>query len=265
MGARKTGLDIAVFSLDGSDLLAQLTSVSMSIDGTILNGSGIADQFVTAIWAGGKGTITAKINHLTSTAPSTNLNVTAWSVGGTSYVGDLRSGSLKFTNPSQEAKGIADSWAYPQAVGGRAMEGSGSLQVASATLLHGLMQKAASATVGDHTLAFTMTIGADTFAGDVVIGNATHAAERGGIQEVNVSFQSKTTPSTVGSGIYATCITGDALFSIVLDTKAGQYGTSGAALVGFVSSLDISFSDGAIVEATITMEIQGQPTATTSS
>ena len=265
MGARKTGLDISAFSLDGSDLLATLTSVSIAINGVEVNGSGIADQFVTAIWAGGKGTITAKLNHQTSGAASTNLNVTAWSVGGTSYVGDLRSGSIKITNPSTEVKGISDKWSYPQAVGGRSMEISGQLMVPAATVLNALMTKASSATVSDHTLAFTSTIGGDTFAVDTILLNATHSAERGEVQQLDVQLKSSGTPSGTGSGIYTVAITGDALLSIVLDTEAGQYGTGGAALVALVTSMDITFSDGAVVEVSLTLEVQGQPTVTASS
>jgi hypothetical protein len=71
--------------------------------------------------------------------------------------------------------------------------------------------------------------------------------------------------SSGGTGIYATAFTGDAVLSLVLDTEAGQYGTSGTPLVGIITSMQISFALDQIVEVSITLEIQGKPTVTTSS
>lgn len=264
MSARRTGLAFSAFSLDTVDLLAVLTSAQVSIDGVILNGAGIAEQFEKGIWAGGKGTVTCKIEHTTSSVPSTNLNVTAFSLGGSSYLGDLRTGTIRQTNPSAEGKGLADKWSFPNAVGGRKYELSGTLLVPSATALHALMTAAGSETIGDHTIATTMTIGSDTFACSCAIQNATHTGERGGLQEVSISLTGAATPGTVGSGLYGVAITGDALLSLVLDTEAGQYGTSGTPLTCFVSSMEISFADGQIVETSLTLEVQGRPTPTTS-
>lgn len=266
MSDRKASYQFSAFSMDGVDLLAFLTSSDFGIGATRPNGAGIADDFEMAVWAGGKGTFTAKINHSASAAPTTNLSITAFGIGGTSYLGDLRSGSLKISVPSSEGKGIADKFAYPNRVGGRKFDVSGSLLVPSATTVHTLMSKAASVTPSDHDQAFTMTIGSDTFTCDMVLGDVNHKGERGGLQEVSVNMSGKATPSSpTGSGIYGVAITGNALLSLVLDTEAGQYGTSGTPLSCLVTGLDISFNDGAINEATFTLEVQGTPTVTASS
>lgn len=266
MSARKTALQFSAFTLDGTDLLAALVSANFTIDSTTPNGAGIADTYEKPVWAGGKGTFTAKLNHTASAAPTSNLSITAFGIGGTSYLADLRTGSIKVSNPSAEGKGIADKFAYPNAVGGRTIEITGTLLVPSATVLNALMTKASSATIADHSMAFTMTIGSDTFTFDAMLASCAHSGERGGLQELNVTLRGTATPSSpTGSGIYGVAITGDALLSLVLDTEAGQYGTSGSPLSCFVSGLDISFNDGAINEATFTLEVQGTPTVTTSS
>jgi hypothetical protein len=266
MSARKTTLSYSAFALDSNDLLAYLTSSSFSVDPTLVNGAGVADTNEVNVWAGAKGTFTAKVNYSASAVPATNLNVTAFTVGGTAYLGDLRSGSLKFSNPSAEGKGLADKFAYPNAVGGRSIEFTGSLLVPSATVLHALMTKAASATVSDKSVAMSLTIGSETYACNMVLGNVTHQGERGGLQELSVTMKGAAAPSSpTGTTIYGVAITGDAILSLQLDTEAGQYGTSGTPLPCFCSGLDISFSDGAIVETSLTLEVQGTPTVTTSS
>ena len=265
MGARKTSLSVSAFTLDGTNLLANLTSASFSIDGKTVDGAGLADAFQDLLWTGGKGTGTFSINHWTSGAPSTNLSVTAWSIGGSSLLGDLQSGSLNIANPIKDVSGYSDVWEYPQAMRGRAWTLQGSLFVPEATTRHMLIEKAMSATPADHYLASIITVGADTFEATMVLNNATHSVASGEPQNLSVNMGSKGTPISSGTGIYAVIGSGDALLSLVLDTEAGQYGTGGAALVGVVTSLDMKFEKNAVVSSNITMEIQGSPTVTASS
>lgn len=261
MGAVKTALHTAAFNADGTDLLGILQSWEVSIEDDLQDGKSIvsAYEFNQIVKAG--ATLRAKLLQDGTGQRTTSLDVTVFSIDGSSVLGSLESGSVKITNQTADGSGLADLWKFPVAVGS-SIEISASLKIPYASASSSILTDAASSAVADRNMAFTMTVGGIPVTCNCILQSARHSGERGGLQMIDVVLKGRGTPSapTSPASIYVTAITGSAYALVWLDTGAGTYGTSSVKLPSIITDCSFTFSNGSIVENDFTFAIQGAPT-----
>lgn len=248
--ARATALDLSTLSIGGSSVLTDLREASISFDIGEEESSLLTRAYESH--SATKRSATLKTKHVTViSAPTkaTNLDVSAFAVGGTSYIGNLESGSITVEWMHGEGGGIADVYLYPVLVKKR-ISGEATMRV-PATAGAMLALKAGNSTLADLALTFSVTINsvATTFAG--FLKSFEHVIATGDVQKHKISLlgrdpDSSTFPAapTGTSSLYATFFNGTAALAVVATAKA----SGGANYAGdFVpKTMTISWSEGLV-------------------
>ena len=264
MGAVKTALAFKALSADTTDLLgldavastATLESFSFNISPTEADGAGLGQAYGFAQLCKIATSIDAKCKMVGTTARTTNLDISVFSIGGVDYLGTLKSGSVKVVNATADGSGVADKFTYPNAVGST-ITMTGKLLVP--TVIHALLTAAMSATITTRNVALVITIGGITVTAPMLLASVVHTATRGGLQELDITLSGRGTPTTPATpaSIYVTAITGTAACTIWADTGAGQYGLTGARIPCIIEECSFDFADGAIVTNSWKFGLQG--------
>jgi len=257
MSARKTAFSVSAYSLDGNNHLADLQVFDMDIAATEVERQGIAA--VSAYTQVAKRAASHRFEMVldNSGAAYTNLDVSVWTPDGAARIGDLKSGSLNLTIPSEDGSGLADPFEYANVVGARRISIDAEMLVASAATDESLIADARSTTVSAWTMAnVLLNLGAASFDLPMTLTTVGHSVSRDGLQTVNAKFALRGTPSTAPSGttFLGVAFGGDALIS--LSANMGFKTWSG---VGVVTEASLSFNDGALQQVSGTLALQGQP------
>lgn len=266
--ARAISTDVSVYTLGGSSFLGDIRNASLTIDVGEEESS-----ILTRIYEGHSATArsaTLKTSHLSRLSGSTavsNVEVTAFTLDGTSHIGNLEGGSFTVEWIHAEGKGMVDKWLYP-VLAKKRISGEGTLLV-PATSGAGMALVAASATVADLDVTYAVTINAVSFSFEGFLKSFEHAISMAEVQKHTVQILGKdpdsgTYPSapTGTATLPATFVNGTAALAMVLTSK----------LVGGVSyagdflpkSMTVRFNQAGLVQTEYEFASQGTltPTAT---
>lgn len=252
MADRKTSLDTASLTIGGTDYKALCTGYQFGVDDDQVKRKSVVDRYGKNCTVKQGGNFRISLFSENAGACQTNLDVTVFTVGGTALIGRMKSGRLSASTLRTEGAGLSSRWKFPNSVGTE-YSVSGDLYISSTAPLMLLMDNA-SITALDVTV--TMTIGVLSFECPMTLKGVVHVVEEGQIQMENCTLEMRGDPVTVsGRALFVDLMTGDSVVAFSIDTGAGTY--TGDALI---TSGEISWSDGALIEDTYEFEVQGTPT-----
>jgi hypothetical protein len=118
----------------------------------------------------------------------TGLDVSVFTLGGTTYIDDLQDAEIIGETKDAEGKGINDRHDFPVAVGtsGRI---EGNIMVASVAALMGTVL------TGTAVVTISVNTGANTYGGNALLSSVGHRIERDGLQMQRVSLKFQGTPT----------------------------------------------------------------------
>lgn len=256
MALRKDALDVSVFTIGGTSFLGDTKTYNFDIE-TVTDDCRVAeDRYHSAIPVKKRLTFDIeRILHVTAVCQS-NLNVTVYSVGGSSYLGELDSGSVSFTSDVEDGSGVADIWEFPNVLGTDIEIQADHFVTTQAALFH----LAGANNVSAIQVAVILTLGGVTVNCPMTMSAASHKIEAGQVQMQGVTFKLRGTPTAVtGDDIIAEIATGDAYVAWAINTAAGQY--SGNAII---TQTSLDFANSQLITMKHTLANQGAPSVTTS-
>jgi hypothetical protein len=110
--------DLSVYSIDAVPQLAFVREASISIEHETADGAPVTRIYESDQIVGSSARMRASLmSVLTGSTKVNNLDVSAFSVGGTDLAANLLSGSLNVEWQHVEAKAVGTRWAYPVCVG----------------------------------------------------------------------------------------------------------------------------------------------------
>ena len=256
MSLRKSALDVSLFTLGGVDFKGTVKSWDFNTE-VITDDCRVAvERYHAAIAVKKRLEFTiSRIPHVADACQS-NLDISVFSVGGTSYLGALESGSMRITTDGVDGSGVADLWEFINAVGSD-VEIQTTLKVSTQAALFQLASANNSSGVAVEVI---LTIGETTVTLPMTMSAASHKIEEGALQMQDVTFKLRGTPVDVdGDAMVIEILTGDAYVSWAIDSEAGQY--SGNAII---TQTTLSFNNSQLQSLEHTLVNQGAPSITTS-
>lgn len=255
MSTRKNALDVNIFTIGGVSFLGSTKSWDFAAQVETDDCRVAVERYHAAIPVrkGLEFTI-SRIPHVSNLCQS-NLNISVYSVGGVSFLGDLESGSATITTDVVEGAGAADIWKWPNSVGSDVEIQTNNFVTDNADLFQLALENNITSVqveviitipdVFEVTLPMTMTA-------------ASHHIEEGQLQMQNVSFKLRGEPVAAdGDAILLEILTGDAYVAWVCDTLAGAY--SGNAII---TQTSLTFNNAALLSMEHTLGNQGAPSFT---
>lgn len=269
MAVRRTNLDFVALSLAGVPL-GKLTSFQARGALRTEEARGLADRYefpigtrldarfrceaTLGLQADGSG------NHLTG------LDMAAFTWAGGELVGQLRSGTIRITNESDDGAAIAAVYAFPNLVSSQ-IEVSGELLIPTgsqgAHLVRDLMNPTGSRSAtlalkwaggtGNHQITFT----------EMLMVEAEHAVEREGVQVQRARWrQRSTTLPALGGGtsnnLLAAALANPPVVALVANTGGNTYDVDGATVRAFLEELTLSFAAGRLITLEVGLRVRGE-------
>jgi hypothetical protein len=265
--ARAIAGDLSVFSISTVEQKTTVRDASIAISANEIESSPVTTVYERA--DGGARNAVIKANLMSVVSGSikvSHLDVSAFSIGGTAYIGDLESGSFGVEWQHDEGKGNADGWLYPVFAKKR-FQGEGTLRVLAATgaALPVLM----AGTLSSLNLDLTITINGVTVTVPCLFKMLTHTIPQAGVQKYAVQFSGQAPDAdtgAAGSGQAITLPTGSTtLLEKAFNTKAVQAfqidtkAAGGARYSGnmLLKSANYQWSEGQLVMAAYEWNSQG--------
>lgn len=265
MSARATALTASAYTLDGLENvhLADLQVYGIEVSAETVATEGVADTSGFNQVTGRAATHNFELLVGGAGAKQVGLDVSVWDAGG-SLIGELQSGTLELSIPTQDGRGIASVFAFPNVTGARniTIRAEHLIPFTSGPVVpRGLLTNARSTVVSDWTYSTVqLTVGTGmAFNIPMVLETAEQRFSRGDIQTYSATFLQRGAPTAVPSGttFLGVAFSGDALITLASNTGAGQWGGTGV-----ITSLAISFARGEATRISGTLALQGQPTYT---
>lgn len=250
-----SNLDIVAFDLGTGHYVALLKMIDLQADNDLVDAAGIKERYEynLAVKQGQKADFTVHVlNTATTPVPSSNLDVSLWSIGGTDWIADLRSGTISVTNKSKEASSLASAYKKPGLLQTAVEISTDKLISSSATLFDSLLTGASSAFNVDVQIGFA----GQTLHLPMILKAGSIHEERGDYAMEKVTLAMQGTPSGGGSGLLALALTGSGSVGLSLNTGFKTYSTA-SGQVGVLTKLTTTMNDGALIEQSGTLEIVG--------
>lgn len=254
--SRLTHLDVSAYSIGGTSYLGNFKATTFDIDPTVVEGKAVSQRHDRGVVT--KRKLTFKTDELltATSVRKTNLDVTVFTVGGTGYLGRLKSGSIKVTSTTKDGSGIADEWESPVCVA-TGYEISGTFQIASTA---DFMALAGGARAGLNAVV-SVSLGGTTFTAPMVLSKASHKIDVDDLQIEDVTFTAGGLPTAAsGNAVLASVALGTAEMAFAATT--GAIGYAGTAIA---TETNLQFADGQILSASHSFACEGAPTITTPS
>jgi hypothetical protein len=243
-------------------MLARLKTTSIMAENDQIDGRGIADRYELGMNVKQGQSVDFTVFQIGPSAGSggeplaTNLDVSLWTIGGTAFLGLLRSGSLEITTATKEGSGVSAAYKYPVAVGTKVQLTSqvevGTYSGWMNTLLTGV------ATAFDVTAS--ATIGGEAFSMPMTMKSGKHTVDREEIQQVEMVLTGKGTPTgPTGNSLIGNILLGSAQVALAIDTGGGSYSTA-SMMFALITKLNVKVEDAQIIEISGTFEFQGPAT-----
>lgn len=251
MSLRKSALNVALFTVGGTSFLGDTKTWDFSIDVSDDDCRVAEDRYHASVPTKKALTFSIeRIPHVTGVCQS-NLNISVWSIGGNSYLGELESGSISITTDTQDGSGVADIWQFPNSVGT-------DLEIQTnqfITTNSALFQLAAQNNISGIQVALIITLGGTSITVNGTMTAASHRIEAGQLQMTGVTFKLRGTPTAAtGDAIVLEILTGDSFVAWEIDTGAGAY--SGDAII---TQTTINFNQAQLLSMQHTLANQGAP------
>ena len=182
-----------------------------------------------------------------------NLDISVYSEAGTSYLGQLRSGSIDVVTLTKEASGIASAYKSPSATRTQVQVSTRKLVISNAVDMP-LMLNGTSAAMD---LAVVFTVGTESFECPMTLKSARHLVDREELQFEDVVLTPKgsaTGPSD--NSLLGNILLGTSQVALAIDTGAGQYST-GSGMWALITRLTTKFEDGNLIEQNGQLQFQG--------
>ncbi len=263
-----TSLEMTVATFNALVLLEQVQNIDVGAQNTLVRSKGIADRYDVHQITKQKQTINWMGHFYNSnlSLEASNLSIHLWTLGGTAYLGQIKGGTLDITNSGPEASGIAVLNEYPLPTNTDLTITSDIMivtQDAFSYLNMTAVEGGFAVTVAIQFAAGASAVGeAVTFTG--IISSTSHKVVRDGIQMENltVTLGPGSAPTVKYNGANETAsliylaILGTAVSTFDVDTGVNEY-VNDTDQTAMVSKLNIRFADKALIEMSVTMEVQG--------
>jgi len=203
MSARATILDLSAFTIGGTSQLATIRDVAYSVTPEHVEGKPIVRMGGSAQPVKRSATVSTPLMTVVSDPTKvTNLNISAFSIGGVDTLANLIGGSFSGSFSLAEGKGVADEWAYPHVVG---KDYAATIRIGvPATIAMGIPTAVHAATTASLPMVFTITISSVAVTLPMLIANYRHLFTENDIQVLEVELVGRS-PDT---GTYPTAPTG---------------------------------------------------------
>lgn len=189
MGQKATIHDMTAFTLGGS-FLSTFTGGTITIEGQEDEGATATSKSGVPETVKKSATIDCVIiDNVGGARRLTNLEVSAFTVGGTAYVASLVSGTINIGYvQDSDVSGEADLWSYAQNIrlGDVSIDATLKVEGGGAPTLSVL---AASSTLADTVVDVTVTINAISVTMPMRISRVSHSIQRDGVQEMQVTLK----------------------------------------------------------------------------
>ena len=278
MAVPNSSLQLAAVTFDALTLIEQTQNVSVAADNTLVEAKGAADRYSNKVLTKQKQVIDWSGHWLNSNLSTpneaSNLSIGLWSLGGTAYIGQLKTGSLEITNAGPEVSGIAviNEFMVPTMTDASVTSG---LMVVTQDAMSYLNMTAVDGGFGV-TVAITYGKGG-AHAGEAItlpgiLRSTKQSVTRDGVQmeDVVISLSagpSQTAPTCTFNAVAETAsliycaLIGGAISSATVDFGTNDYVT-GVSQYAVITRLGFRFADKAVIEQSVTMEVQGALTVT---
>lgn len=187
--ARQTIRDVSVFTVGGTDFLCSLPKAELTINNVLADGATACSKSNTPQVVKKGASVSFDLLSSTAIGMVSNLNVTAMTIGATSYLVDLVEGSCSIGYVTDaDTSGTGDTWQAPQNIRlgdvGFDMTFKVNTSAAPAFVLLG-----ASSTLADAYMDVSITIGTATITMPCVLETVVYSVEKDSVQEVKATFK----------------------------------------------------------------------------
>jgi hypothetical protein len=254
MSARATQLDVSVLTIGAVDYLGLAQNVTLTKNVATSEGQAINRKYANPQAVKNSWSLSGSF-VVTKTAPVrvTNLDLTAASILGSSYVAAVESLTMNVNATHAPGDACEDGWAYPVYTGST-IDGTATLKVPAGSVP--LM--AALDAPGDADGVFTFTLNGNTVTFPVIITSLAHAASNGQVQTVTVNFQGQdpltgnmpTAPTGTTTIVEKILNAPQTALAIAWTTKS----SNGVAYTGnaLIQSYSVNISNGSVVTENMT-------------
>ena len=260
-----TGLNITVYSIATENFLEQLLAFAVEGANDVVDAHGIADydSWEQVVKQGQKLTFRQKMaSALSGQNAQSALNITSWSVGS-EYVGKFRSGTIKVSITAPDLKIAANAYKTPWPTQ-RKIEVTGEFIIQNNSAL---TQTLLGGVEASFSQALSIVTAFETFAMTGVLKTSSQSGERAGIQVEKATWGQQgiaTSPTVAITSLLSEACLGTGRLALAINTGYGAFasptsyaGLAGVGVSAVLTELTNTFADGALIEQSGTLEIQG--------
>lgn len=256
--------------INSLDLIEQLQRVDFEGRNTLVDARGAGDRYVNKQVVKQKQVVnfTGHWYNASSEIEATNLDITLWKIGGTSYLGQLKRGSIEVSNTGPEVSGIAVAYEVTVPTATDVSITADLIVLTEAFWTDAILTD----TAGEFQVQVQIEFAGEPILVPGILRTSKHTLERGAAQMENVTIDlSGGAPATSFSGgpsdtsslLYQAMVnSGVCVFDI--DTGVNVYAT-GSGQSAFIKRFGLKFADKALIEQSITLEVQGAMSVTAGS
>lgn len=201
------------------------------------------------------------VTTVTTASRVANLDVSALTIGGTSYIATLRGGSMSIQNTFAEGSGVGDAWRVPIWT---TQKITTNFQLAIPITAFPDLGPVVDGTIAAHNLSAVITINGTALTVEGVIATYKHTFENDQIQMLDISFEQRATSAQGGPA--TTTLLGAAILQpgTSLACTLTSRATFGSAYAGnfAIESCSFSFNDAEIIATDYTFISTGAITQT---
>lgn len=234
--------------------LAYLRAFAMSAENDQKDGAGVGDRYETMMNVKQNQPMDFTVFLKSSgAAPLTNLDVTLFSIGGTAYLGSVRSGSIEASTTYKEGSGIAAAYKYPVATKTKVVVHTKRLVLTDVSFLSTLLTGA----VATFDVTAAISFGGTAFSMPMTLKSAKHTVDREETQFEDVILTPKGAPTgPADNSLLGNVLLGSSQVALAVNTGHGQYNTAEAAWA-LVTKLTTKFEDADCIQQSGQFIFQG--------
>jgi len=238
---RKSHLDQATVTLGVTAYTHNFKTFNAVIEDQDDAGQGIGERYADPVLGKSKFTFGGQVLRTLTGVRQSMLSFTVFTVGGTSKLGQLESGSMQGTTEIDMGEAGNDQWEYPFAMG-TDITINARLKVTNTAAYMSLMTGNAAA----RNVQVVMTMGNFSITMPAKLSRVTHSTDQGKIQteEVVLKIKGSSALASTGDPTLASAITGTASIAYSVDTGANVYTSADGCVV---TSFGFDFSSGQII------------------
>lgn len=253
---RKTHLDQAIITLGGTAYTKTFKSFNCLKEDMEGDGRAIGERYQDPVRTKSKFTFGGSVLRTLAGVRQSMLSFTVFTIGGTSKLGRLESGSLSGTTVVDEFSAGNDPDEYPGAMG-TDIEIRALMKITDSAEYQTIM---AGNTAAREVLV-VLTMGGASVTMPAKIRSVNHTTEGGKVQseEVILTIKGSVALAVTGDTLLIAAIIGSAAIAFSADTGANVYSAVDGAII---TSFGFTFSNGQIIEDNFQFQACGPVTTT---